>query len=329
MKVALTGITGHLGCALARELYSRNYTIRALIRSEVKDWFDDIPIEFVKGDLFNQQALNDLMMSCDVLIHSAAYISIHGDPNGLVHKTNVEGTRNVMEAALAAGIKRVIHISSIHTFRQEPMKEILDEHREKVNHDAYAYDNSKREGEIIALSYASETMDVLVMSPTSFIGPYDYKPSLMGQAIIKLAQNKLPFVIRGGFDFCDVRDVANAIVNALTIGRNGESYLLSGKWHNLREISNHISNISNKKINVSVLPNIIGWIGLPFIFLLARIRKEVPLYTNESLTAVSRGNRNISSSKAERELQFTARPIEVTLRDTYEWFLKHGYLDHQ
>ena len=329
MKVALTGITGHLGCALARELHKRNYTIRALIRGEVKDWFDDIAIEFVNGDLFNQQALDDLMRSCEVLIHSAAFISIHGDPDGLVHKTNVEGTRHVMEAALTGGIKRVIHISTIHTFRQEPMFELLDEHRKKVNHDSYAYDNSKREGEKIALSYASETMQVLVINPTSFIGPYDYKPSLMGKVVIDLIKNKLNFVIRGGFDFCDVRDVANATVNALTMGSNGESYLLSGKWHSLKEISNHVSTISNKKINVTVLPTIIGWIGLPFIYLLARIRKVEPLYTNEALTAVSRGNRNISSSKAETELQFSVRPIDVTIRDTIDWFFKNGYLDHQ
>ena len=207
--------------------------------------------------------------------------------------------------------------------------QLLDEQRKKVNHDSFAYDNSKREGEKIALSYASETMHVLVMNPTSLIGPHDYKPSLMGKVIIDLIKNKLNFVIRGGFDFCDVRDVANATVNAFTMGSNGESYLLSGKWHSLKEISNHVSTISNKKLKVLVLPSFFGWLGLPFVYLLGRIRKVEPLYTNEALTAVSRGNRNISSIKAEKELQYTARPIEATIRDTFNWFLKNGYLDHQ
>ncbi|MBK9982421.1 MAG: NAD-dependent epimerase/dehydratase family protein [Saprospiraceae bacterium] len=326
MKVAVTGATGHLGAALIRELNNRNYTIRALVRDHPQDWFDDIPIDFINGDLDNRKALHELMMSCDCLMHAAGYISLRGDVDGLVHKTNVEGVKTVMEVAKASGIKRVIHISSIHAYRQKPIFDLLDEHRQKAPINSFAYDNSKREGEEIALSFASDTMDVLVMNPTSFIGPFDYKPSRTGTLIIDLYRGKLPFLIKGGFDFCDVRDIANAVVNSVSMGKNGESYLLSGKWNSLSYIADLISKVSGKKIKPLILPTYIGWLGLPFIYFYGWITKDEPMYTNEALIAISDGNRNISSSKAKRELNFNARPIEETIRDTYEWFLKNGYL---
>jgi dihydroflavonol-4-reductase len=326
MKVAVTGSTGHLGGALLRELYKRDYTIRALVRQEPKDWFDAIPLEFVKGDLDNQKALKELMTSCDYLIHAAGLISIHGDPDGLVHKTNVDGVKTVMEIAMSCGIKRVIHISSIHAYQQKPKYELLDEHRQKASINSFAYDRSKREGEEIALSFASDEMEVLVMNPTSLIGPFDFKPSRTGKFIINLHRGKLPFLFKGGFDFCDVRDIADAVVNSLTMGRSGESYLLSGKWNSLAFIAKLISNVSRKKIKPFVLPTFIGWLGLPLIYFHGWLTKTEPIYTNEALIAISDGNRNISSEKARKELNFKARPTEETIRDTYEWFLKNGYL---
>jgi dihydroflavonol-4-reductase len=326
MKAAVTGATGHLGGALLRELYKRDYAIRALVREEPKDWFDAMPFEFVKGDLDNRKALMELMTSCDYLIHAAGLISIHGDQDGLVHKTNVDGVKTVMEIAKACGIKRVIHISSIHAYQQKPKYDLLDEHRQKASTNSYAYDCSKREGEEIALSFASDEMEVLVMNPTSLIGPFDFKPSRTGKFIINLYRGKLPFLFKGGFDFCDVRDISDAVVNSLTMGRSGESYLLNNKWNSLAFIAKLISNLSRKKIKPLVLPPFIGWLGLPLIYFHGWLTKTEPIYTNEALIAISDGNRNISSEKARRELNFKARPIEETIRDTYEWFLKNGYL---
>jgi dihydroflavonol-4-reductase len=266
------------------------------------------------------------MESCDAVIHSAALISIHGDPNGDVYRTNVEGTRNIMEAAKRTGVNRVIHISSIHAFHQLPANELLDEQRAKVSKDAFAYDRSKKEGEEIALSYASSTMDVLIINPTSIIGPFDDKPSKMGKVLIDLCNGKLPFVFKGGFDFCDVRDVSKAIVNGLTMGRSDQSYLLSGRWHSFQTLAVYLSKASGRKIRTRVLPPFLGWAGLPFVQWYGQLKKQEPLYTNEALVAITDGNRHINSDKAKQELHYTPRPLEETVRDTYEWFLKKGYL---
>lgn len=326
MKVALTGATGHLGGAIIRELNARQYSIKALIRTDVPDKFDGIPIEWVKGDLQNKETLAALMASCDVAIHSAGLISINGDQGGLVPLTNVEGTRNVMEAAKEAGVKRVIHISSIQAYQQRPSNKTLDESRSKTTDDSFAYDRSKRDGEKIALSYTDQ-MEVLVVNPTSIVGPFDFKPSKMGQAIIQMYTGKLAYVLNGGIDFCDVRDLAHAIVNGLTMGKSGESYLLSGKWYSLKDLAHKVGKSKGQDIKATALPSVFAWIGLPFSALVARLKDEEPLITREAIVAVTAGNRLISSLKAQKELQYNPRPLNETIKDVCDWFMKNGYLE--
>ena len=266
------------------------------------------------------------MEGCDALIHSAALISIHGDPDGLVHKTNVESVALVLQAARESGIKRMVHISSIHAFQQQPTFEILDENRTKVDHKANAYDRSKLAGQNLVLKANSNDFETIIVNPTAMTGPPDPKPSLLGRAIIDLYNGKIPAVIKGGFDFCDTRDSAHAVVNALTMGTPGQNYLLGGKWYDMTSFVNMISKVSGKKVRVVSLPAVFAKAGLPFISLYARVSKEEPLYTNESLEALEFGNRKVSSDKAIRELHYKIRPFEETMHDTFHWFKDNGYL---
>ncbi len=326
MKIALTGATGHLGSAILQETGKRNIAVKALARDINAPSLKGMTIEIVKGDLLDPGSLNRLMQGCDTLIHSAAVISVNGDPKGLVHRNNVEGTSMVMEAALQAGVKRCVHISSIHAYRQLPSSEVLDEQRNPVDETAFAYDRSKYAGQQIALEANKRGMEVIVVNPTSIIGPYDFKPSLMGQVLIDLHKGRLPFVFNGGFDFCDCRDVVNAILNATTMGRPGETYLLSGKWYSLKQLVQLLSSASSKKIRTIALPPFVAKAGLPFVKLAAALQGKEPLYTNEALEALFNGNRFISSAKARAALNYTTRPLEETLQDTIEWFKNKGYL---
>src|SRR5436190_8334320 len=318
MKCALTGAAGHLGAALLQELTKRNIAVKALIRDQDTRSSKDLPVEIVQGDLLQPGVLRSLMQDCDVVIHCAALISVNGDPHGLVHRTNVQGTQLVIDNALEAGIKRCIHISSIHAFQQQPSLQVLDELRKPIGEKGFAYERSKLAGQEIALAANNRDMEVIVMHPTSIIGPYDFKPSLMGQVLIDLYKGRLPFVFNGGFDFCDCRDVSRAIVNAMTMGRPGEAYLLAGKWHSLKRLAEIISLVSAKKIKPVILPQGAAKAGLPVVKWLASLQKKEPLYTIEALDALFNGNRFISSDKAVAELNYTRRPFEETLYDTFQ-----------
>ena len=326
MKVALTGAAGHLGAALLQELTKRNIPVKALIRGNDIRCCTGLPVEIIKGDLHQPETLPKLMQDCDVVIHCAALISVNGDPYGLIHKTNVEGTQRVVDNAIQCGIKRFIQISSIHAFKQHPSLEVLNEQREQVDEKAFAYDRSKLAGQKIALA-ANSKMEVLVIHPTSIIGPFDFKPSLMGQVIIDMHKGRLPFIFNGGFDFCDCRDVAHAIVNATTRGEAGQAYLLGGKWHSLKQLAQFLSAASSKRTNPVTLPYFAARLGLPVVKLIGAWQKKEPLYTIEALDALFTGNRFISSDKAKAALDYTCRPFEETIQDTFQWFTNNGYLD--
>jgi dihydroflavonol-4-reductase len=327
MKVAITGAAGHLGAALLHELCGRNLQIKVLVRDADTRSCRDLPVEIIYGDMLQPGVLDSLFSGCDIVIHCAAVISVNGDATGIVHRTNVMGTQLAIEAALKNGIKRFIHISSIHAFQQQPTFVILDEQRKHVTEKSFAYDRSKLAGQQIALAANSRNMEVLVIHPTSIIGPYDFKPSLMGNVLIDLYKQNLPFIFNGGFDFCDCRDVAYAIANALTMGSAGEAYLLGGKWHSLRQLAQLISTASSKKINPIALPKFAAMAGLPIIKLITLIKRTEPLYTIEAVEALFEGNRFISSLKAIAELNYSIRPFEETISDTLKWFKNNGYLD--
>ncbi len=327
MKIALTGAAGHLGAALLQELCSRNYSVKALVRDQDIRSCKNFPVEIVYGDLMDHGILTSLFKDCDAVIHCAAIISVNGDPDGMVRKVNVLGTQMVLDLANSAGIKRCIHISSIHAYQQQPTFETLDEQRSFVDEKAFAYDQSKLKGQKLALEANETGMEVIVINPTSIIGPSDFKPSLMGKVIIDLYKGRLPFIFDGGFDFCDDRDVANAIANSLTMGRPGESYILGGKWHSLKQLTQFLSTASSKKINPIALSLLTAKIGLPVIKLLSIIKKQDPLYTIEALEALFYGNRCITSEKAKLELNYSIRPFEETIYDTFYWFKNNGYLD--
>ena len=327
MKVALTGAAGHLGAAILQELTKRNIPVKALIRGNDTRTCTGLPVEIIKGDMMDAGALTRLVEDCDTVIHCAAVISLNGDPKGLIHKTNVAGTQLVIDNALQAGIKRLIHISSIHAFKQQPQVEVLDETAAPADEKSYAYGRSKYAGQQIALAANDNGMEVLVVNPTSIIGPYDFKPSLMGKAIIDLYKGRLPFIFNGGFNYCDSRDVANAIVNATGMGKPGEIYLLGGEWYSLKELVQFLSTASSKKLNPVGLSLVAGKLGLPFIKLLAAVTNKEPLYSTEVLDALFKDNRVISSNKAKAALLYTSRPFDETIHDTFHWFKNNGYLD--
>lgn len=327
MKVAITGASGQLGSSVLLELLRRDYALKALVRKDTRS-LEGLPVEKIKGDLLDPASLVALLKDCETLIHCAAIVPVHGDTAQKVAAVNVDGTRQLMQISRDAGIRRVVHISSVQVYQQEPVLEMMDETRGPVQDKTFIYHCSKRKGEETALSFHQPgSMEVIVMQPTAVMGPYDYKPSKMGKALMDLYRGKLPFIFDGGFDFCDARDLAVAIVNALTMGRPGEKYLLGGQWYPLKELAQIMSTVTGKKIKPYILPYMLGRTGLPFIQLLGTLQKKDPLYTREVLAALFGGNRCISSKKAMQELDYRTRPLEETLSDTLQWFRQMGYLD--
>jgi dihydroflavonol-4-reductase len=158
------------------------------------------------------------------------------------------------------------------------------------------------------------------------MGPNDFKPSLIGQAIIQLYKGKIPALVPGGYDWVDVRDVVKGTIEAMENGRTGQSYLLSGHFKTLPELYEQITLIQGKDKKLPVIPFWLAEVGVPFLKAWGRVSGNKPLYTRESVEILETAHTKISSKKARNELGYESRPFEDTLRDTIEWFKENNYL---
>jgi len=324
MTAAVTGASGHIGNNLCRELLKEGYKVKALVREDV-DALQNFDVEFVKGDISNKESLQKLTKDADVVFHLAAIISITGNSKDILTKINIEGTKNIIEASLKQNVKRFIHFSSVHAISQYPLNKPLTENNSLVGKDAYAYDRSKAGAEKVVLEACKNGLNAVILNPTSVIGINDYKPSLLGQAFLKIAKGKLPALIPGGFDWVDVRDVVKAAITAINKGEKGERYLLPGYWRSLEDLATEI-NLHTGKKNPIKFPLFVAKIGVPFISLYSKIFKKEPLYTFESLNILNQSNKNISNKKAKEELNYNPRKFEETIEDTYKWFVKQNLI---
>jgi dihydroflavonol-4-reductase len=327
MVVAITGASGHVGSNLCRMLIERGYKVRALVHNDEKG-IEGLDIEKIRGDILDVKVLNELFTGAEVAFHLAAIISIKGRRNPFLERVNIEGTQNVVNSVIDSGVKRLIHFSSIHAINHFPLSEPMDESRPLVNHFPLPYEQAKAKGEEIVYRAVEESgLDAVLLNPTAIIGPHDYKPSLMGQLLIRLYNRQLPALVKGGYNWVDVRDVSNAAINSIEKGKSGERYILSGVWAGLTDLSQMISDTTGRKTPNVTLPMWLAKAGVPFISAWSGIRNEHPLYTFQSLKIIRGVNKNILSGKADEQLGFKARPLIDTIRDSIEWFKQQRILN--
>jgi dihydroflavonol-4-reductase len=169
-------------------------------------------------------------------------------------------------------------------------------------------------------------VDAIIINPTSILGPNDFKPSLMGGVLLKMVKRQMPAIIKGGYDWVDVRDVCDATLAAIEKGRKGERYILSGKWQDLRTLSTELEKVSGYRTPKNALPLWVAALGVPVMGLMAKLKKDAPVYTFPTLQIVKEGNRHISHAKAKRDLGYNPRPLAETLKDSIDWFKENGYI---
>jgi len=324
MNISITGASGHIGNNLCRELIQRGHRVKVLAHN-----FDisltGLDIEKVKGDILDKKALNTLIGGADFVFHAAAVISIGKNSREKIFQTNIEGTRNIIEACFRFKTKRLIHFSSIQALKNGLPDKIMDESGPLAGNEAYYYSQSKVRAEMLLLDGCNHGLNAVILNPSSVLGPFDFVPSLAGQMIIKIATGKLPFLIAGGYHWVDVRDVVSAAINAMGKGRSGERYLLSSEWMSLSDIAGKICKDVNRKVPV-IVPGFVAWSGLPFIQLFSKLSGKNALYTRESLEIVSHSPKLVNHQKAVTELQFKPRPVEETVIDSLHWLNDNGYI---
>lgn len=321
----VTGAGGHLGGNLVRALLAQGQRVRA-VDLHWKRTLDGLEVDWCPADLRDPASIREALAGADVVYHLAAVISISGDPEGRVWSTNVGGVATVAEAALACGVRRLVHCSSVHAFDIEICGGALDESSPRsVRGQLPVYDRSKAAGEAELREWIKNGLDAVVVNPTGLIGPYDFEPSRMGRFFLALQRGKLWALVDGSFDWVDVRDVAAALMAAASHGRSGESYLVAGYRLSLRELAQTAAQVTGVRIPPVLVPMAVAQLGAWMLSARGRwSSKSSPLFTSESMHALSNCP-HIVSRKAELELGHRPRPAVTTLTDLYDWFEQAGY----
>ncbi len=321
--IVVTGSTGHVGNVLIQELLARGEEVRALIAPfEKVTNLEDINVEKVKVDVRDLNSLIKAFEGAEVVYHLAGIVSILPGKRKLLHEVNVQGTRNVIQACQKSGVRRLVYTSSVHAFVEPPHGMAIDETSQINPNNVFGeYAKSKAEATLEVLKSVKEGLDAVIVFPTGIIGPYDYKPSEMGQLIKDYAQKKVKAYISGAYNFVDVRDVAKGLIQSCLEGRTGEGYILSGTRITVKELVQMIEDITKVNTPSIKIPNFIARLIALFTPLYYSLTKIPPRFTSYSIRVLN-SNSQISCDKAHLELGYSPRPIRETLEDTIKWFVQ-------
>ncbi len=318
----VTGATGHVGNVLVRKLLEHREKVRALILpGESRESISGLKVEAFEGDILNLDSVFESLRGIKGIFHLAGVISIMPGPNLLVRKVNVEGTKNILRAAMEKGIEKLVYTSSIHAIQRVEDGVIDERVPYDMNNPYGAYDRSKAEATLEVLNAARCGLEAVVACPTGVIGPYDFRGSMMGAVIHDAAVAKPTLYVDGAYDFVDVRDVADGLISAAENGKRGESYILSGQKISVRYLLETVREITGKHFFQMKIPFDLAKFAAMFTPMYYRFAKETPRFTPYSLE-VLQSNSNISHAKATRELGYSPRSLYESIKDTVKWFLE-------
>jgi len=353
LKAFVTGATGFLGSHVARVLAEQGAELRLLVRptSDLRN-LDGLDADRVVGDLRDAASIEKALAGCDVVFHVAAdyRLWVRGRDSNEMYRSNVEGTRSLLEAARKQGVRRVVYTSSVATMgfisdhataelrsagqvgapaptqaRTAHTSTVADENSpvslgDMIGH----YKRSKFMAEQVAFDAARSGVDVVIVNPTTPIGERDIKPTPTGRIVVDFLKQKFPAYVETGLNLVDATECARGHVQALEKGRSGERYILGGENLTLKQILDRLAAITGLPSPTVKVPYIVALAGGVFYEFTGRLLGREPRTTIDAVR-LSRKMMFVSSAKAERELGWRTVPVDAALRRSVEWFRASGY----
>jgi dihydroflavonol-4-reductase len=317
MKTVVTGASGHIGANLTRALLGRGATVRAMVHRDRRS-LEGLDVETVRADVLDPDSLDRAFAGADVVYHLAAVIALSDASQ--MKAVNMIGSKNVVDACVRAGVRRLVHFSSIHAISFAPHQEYVDESCALIDpRGCSTYNQSKAgsEGQLRAAS--PQGLEYVILRPTAVVGPHDYQPSFVGEMLIRLARGSFPALVAGGFDWVDVRDVVEGATKAADLAPTGSDYLLSGHWASLVEIAQLVDAIAHHGVPKFVCPLWLAGLAAPVAMSLDRMARRRPLFTPFSIDTF-RTSQRVRHDKATRELGYNPRPLRESVADALAWF---------
>jgi len=327
MKKLVTGATGFIGSAIVRELIRDGEDIRVLVRktSNTRN-IDNLDIERAYGDIRDGDSMRKALKGCDTLYYTAAHFAHWTPDKKLPYEINVEGTKTSLNAALDAGVERVVYTSTNNTMGAHGADIPANESAEFNHQDTGDnYSMSKYLGEIEAKKFVAKGLPIVIVNPTIVIGAHDIKPTPSGKMIIDIANKDMPGYIEGGVNIIDVEDVARGHILAAKKGRVGERYLFGNENMSVSDYFRLISEVAGDKPPKIKIPYYLA-IALGYMFELGAYITKKPPVTTASEVKIGRKYEFYDCSKAVKELGLPQTPIRASIERAVNWFRENGYI---
>ena len=328
MSTALvTGSSGHVGSNFIRELSKQSFTIRCIDFDGDYRAYEGFEVEVIKGDITDKESLEPIFKNVDIVFHTAALINLDRRYKKQIRLVNVAGTKNVCEASLQAGVKKLIHFSSVDAFYRFPIEEPLLESRKLIDDpNAVPYDLSKADGQKVVLQFCEKGLDASIIHPTSIVGPNDFKPGLPMQEMVNLANGKRKLLPNWGYNFVDVRDLCLTAIAAVELGRTGQNYIVGGEYHMYSYIAELMEEQLGRTVLLSTIPDFVSYLGLPYEYIKSLITGKPRVLTIDTLHTGKSGNKVVPSTLAREELGHNPRPLKESIYDMVAFFQKRGLI---
>jgi dihydroflavonol-4-reductase len=326
MRALVTGATGFVGAAVARALINAGWQVRVLARAgSDRGNLQGLAVEVAEGDLGDVTSLEGALADCQGLFHAAADYRLGARDPSQLYRTNVEGTRNILAAARRAGVKRTVYTSSVATMGIPDGRPGDEQTPVALANMIGHYKRSKYLAEEVVRDLARSGLPVVIVNPSTPVGPGDTKPTPTGQLVLDAAAGRMPAYVDTGLNVVHVEDVAAGHLLAFERGVAGERYILGGQDMTLREILGMIAGLVGRPPPNIRLPYAVV---LPVAYLaegLAKVTGRSGRLTLEGLR-MSRKRMFFSSGKAVRELGYQWRPPLQAFEDAIRWFRERGRL---
>ena len=327
MTILITGATGYIGSAVVRELLNQGQDVRCLVRetSSVKN-LDGLRLELSCGDICDIESLRRAVKGCSAVYHLAALYASWLPDSGLMYRVNEEGTRNVMQACREAEIRKIVYCSSVAALGAHGHTPADESARFNLNSTKDHYYISKHRAEQVVLLYIRKGLPVVIVNPSSPIGPRDIAPTPTGALIINIIKKRIPAYVDGGINLIDVTDCARGIIAAMQKGRVGEKYILGNTNVSIKEYFDLIVKVAGRGYAPSIrLPQQLAVFSGYGYQILARLNGKPPI-TSASWVRVGSHYSWWNCAKSREELNLGQRPIEESVAEAIRWFEVNSYV---
>lgn len=322
----ITGGAGYLGSEIIRQLTAKGRQVRTLVLPG-DPLAARLPegVEVVEGDILNQADLArffDAGAGPHTVIHCASLITMSMKMTDRIWQINVQGTQNIIDACLAAGVQRLIHVASVHAITELPQGQVMAEPDTMAPEQVVgAYGQSKAAAVgLVMAARRDRGLPANIVYPAGLSGPGDFARGNLTQMFLDYMKGSITLGMKGGYNFTDVRDVATAIVTLALEGKQGEDYVLAGEYIRIMDLIGHFQRITGGKKVTAFCPMWLARALLPALNLIYKIRGVKPVFSNYSLYTIG-ANALFDSGKAARDLNYRPRPIAETLEDTARWLM--------